>query len=175
MTPRIGLGEQGHAALADRPGYVRDFSREQGCRLFGLRDVVDTRAAAAPGSLWKLHKLQVWDAFKQFARLAHHLLPVRKVAGIVVRDSRLFFKRPCAGFPKSSLQKPLVDVADLAVPQARPLHVIRVVGEQRRVLAQMRTASSGIGDDRVDISRWNQVDHPAGEKRSELVLPVVRV
>ena len=39
----------------------------------------------------------------------------------------------------------------------------------------MGTASAGISDDRVDISRWNQVDHPAGELCGEVVLPVVRM
>ena len=77
-----------HIDAAMRAGLrdVRHLPREQLLRHLGLGDVVNARAAAAPHGLRQFHELQAGDELEQLARLPRDLLPVAKVAGLVISD-----------------------------------------------------------------------------------------
>jgi hypothetical protein len=54
---------------------------------FGLRNVVNPRAAAAPGRLGQLDKLQSWNGKENLPRLAGDFLAVAEVTCLMVGDS----------------------------------------------------------------------------------------
>ena len=53
-----------------------------------LRDVVDARAAAAPGGLGTLAQFDAGDGPQNFPRLRGDFLPVAEMAGLVIRYDR---------------------------------------------------------------------------------------
>ena len=113
---------------------------------------------------------------QQRARLADDPLPVRQVAGLVVRHGDRRIEWPDSRRPAPDLPEPLVHVAELGESQACALsRVSGIVGEQRPVAAQVRAASAGVADDRVVALRRQQVDHPAGQLARAVQVAVVRV
>src|SRR5690606_42116959 len=93
---------------------------------FGIDEVVDTGGAAAEVRLGDLRNVQAGDGAQELAGLGSHALSVRQVAGVVVGDRH---RQRMARSRGTELDEHLADVADLLGEGARPVGVLRVVGE----------------------------------------------
>jgi len=80
-----------------------------------------------------------------------------------------------AGRTETDFHQELVDVFKFSTPFSRAGGVARVVGEQLVVVAQVRAAAAGVGDDRVESERVEEVELAAGEFASGVGVAVVRV
>ena len=65
---------------------------------------------------------------------------------------------------EADFDEKLVNIAQLARPLPGASGVDRIAGQQVVEMPQMRTAAAGVGDDRVEPLRRQQVDQPAGER-----------
>ena len=82
-TTGIAGGDNGRARGSD----VVEFALEKFIRHFGLDQVVDARAAAAPHRLGQRHDVEAGNRIKQSARLRGDFLAVAKMAGVVIGDT----------------------------------------------------------------------------------------
>ena len=82
-----------------------------------------------------------------------------------------------AGLRRSAavLHHPLVDVAELGVPELGQGRVDGVCGQQRAVVAEVIAAAAGVRDDRVELRRREEVDHPLGQRLGRIAFAVVGV
>ena len=79
-TAGIGRGDDARAGRAQ----VSNLALLEPRRGFRLRDIVDARAAAAPGGLGALAQFNAWDRPQNFPWLCRDFLPVTKMAGLVI-------------------------------------------------------------------------------------------
>ena len=169
VAPGVGGGEDRCAGADDVP----DLADEELFGLLGLGDVVDACAAAAPISFGEFDELESGDQFEQVAGLLGNLLAVGQVTGIVVGDGEVAqASLRCAA---AVLHHPLVDVAELRIPEFCQRPVDRVVGEQGTIMAEMVTAAAGVGDDGVELRRREKVDHPLRQRLGRIGFAIVSV
>ena len=150
-----------------------DLADEELFGLLGLGDVVDAGAAAAPVGLGEFDQLEARDELKELSRLLGHLLAVREVAGVVVGDGQVAqagLRRPAA-----VLHHPLVDIAQLGVPELGQGRVDGVCGQQGAVVAEVIAAAARVRDDGVELGRREEVDHPLGQRLGRIAFAVVGV
>ena len=106
----VGGGDGGDASGLD----FGDFAIQKLAGHFGLNEVVDASAAAAPGTFGKFHEIEAGDGAEKLAWLSCNFLAVAKVAGFVISDGG--FRLVDLGFVDANDGKPFVDVFDFVVP-----------------------------------------------------------
>ena len=82
---RISSGHDGCARGFD----VAQLALEEVVGHFGLDEIVDACAAAAPGAFGQFDQVQSGNGFKKLAGLSRNFLAVAEVAGFVVGDGRV--------------------------------------------------------------------------------------
>ena len=113
-----------------------------------MRDVIDSRGAAADFRVRQFHKIEIGDGAQQRARSFADFLSVKEVAGILISDAQ--GKRLQLGGETEGGEK-FGDVASLCREGAR----LFVLGFFRRkevvVFLEGGAATGGVGDDGVEI------------------------
>ena len=79
----IARGDDGCAGVGD----MVEFALEKFVGHFGLDEVVDAGAAAAPHRFGQRLEVEAGDFFEQFARLDGDFLAVAEMAGVVIGDA----------------------------------------------------------------------------------------
>src|SRR5687768_15929524 len=93
------------------------------------------------------------------------------MTGVLVRRAKVEPPETLAG----DLREVLVHVADLHRERGGALAPRFVIGEQRAVALELRAASSGVDDDRVDRRLLERGDVPARHRAGVLALAGMRV
>ena len=68
-------------------GGILHFVGQQFERCVGLRDIVDSRGAAADFGVRQFHKFEVGDGAQELARGVAYFLSVQEVAGVLIGDT----------------------------------------------------------------------------------------
>ena len=166
---RIAGGDDGGAGGRD----MVEFTLQKFVGHFGLDEVVDARAAAAPHRFGQRHHLQAGNFREEFARLGGDFLAVAEMAGVVIGDAGLrtrLFRRA-----KIDLDEPFADVPDFPGPLRRLGRVTRIVLEEAVEMLEMRSATGGIGDDGVEPVEIELVEEAAGVALGHFIFAVVGV
>ena len=75
----------------------------------------------------------------------------------------------------SDLDEPLVNVLHFLIPELRAPNKFRIVRQQAGVVFQVRTATAGVGDDRVKFLWRNLADGCARQLAGELQFAIMGV
>ena len=170
MTPGIGGRDEGGA----RRLQVTDFSLQERVCLRRLRQRVDAGTPTAPRRLRQLDQRDARQQTKQRARLPETFCPcARWQESWYVTVSLRRMARPTAHGSQSA---PATRVRPSASDPMRARHPCSGIGfKQVAVLTQVRSASSGVRDNRVEAVGGKEIDHPARLVAGQLQLAVVRV
>src|SRR5688572_27866477 len=103
-------GIAGRDDLGTRGLDMLNYAFEKVARHFGLDQVIDARAAAAPRAFGEFNEFEIRNCAKQRARLRGDLLAVAKVTRLVIRD---YLRRAARGFRNADFCEPLVNVLHL--------------------------------------------------------------
>ena len=68
-----------------------------------------------------------------------------------------------------------MNILHLRIPKLGPLHVAGVIGQESRIVLEMRPAASGVANNRIEGFGRKLVDVPPSQFLSQLPLTVVRV
>ena len=71
--------------------------------------------------------------------------------------------------------QPFVNILHLRIPKLGPLHVAGVIGQESRIVLEMRPAASGVANNRIEGFGRELVDIPPGQFLRQLPLAIVRV
>src|SRR6202158_4716702 len=142
QAARVRADDRVRARREDRV----DLAGQQPIGVLGLREVVRARAPAADVGVGHLEQLQAVHTCQQVARLLANALRVRQVAGILVRRAKVETPEALAG----DVREVRAHVAHFRRKRGGARTPRVVVGEQRAVALELRTAARGIDDDRVD-------------------------
>jgi len=122
QAPRIAGSDDPGPGAFDMP----DFALKELVGHLRLNQVVDARAATAPGAFRKLDQLEIWNRVQQLARLRSNLLAMAKMAGFMISDRcrRLITRR--AWFD-ADLHEPFVNIFDFRIPELRAVVISRII------------------------------------------------
>src|ERR1017187_7750729 len=137
---------------------MTDLSVAQPARRFGLRERIPPGAPAAHCGLRAFPKLEPWNCPQDFPGLRRYLLPMAKMAGLMVGDrDRLGARRGRRRPAKADLAQPLRDVADLGRPNGGASGIDRIAGKEGGVALQVGAAPRRVREDRVVFFRVDRI------------------
>jgi hypothetical protein len=163
----IAGGDDGRAGGGD----VVEFSPQKLAGHFGLDEVVNSGAAAAPHRFGKRHDVEARYVGEKFAGLGGDFLAVAEVAGVVIGDAR--FGGRFFGRAEADVDEPFADVLHFLGPLPGPGGIERIVVEEAVEMFEVRSAAGGVGDDGVERVEVELVEEAPGEIFRLFVFAVV--
>src|SRR5215472_6628031 len=142
---------------------ILDFSGADFARALGLKQVVDSSAAAALVTVGDITQLNARDAAKQLARLAADPLRVCEVTRVVACNLERHRMALCS---RTQRDEEFRDILYLCGKASAPFGPLRIASEQPAVLLQIGATPGGIHQDGVYILSLKAGDDVFSERLS---------